>query len=130
MKADHNLQKKIIEKKGVAVDGWKVFRALSDILKLKLPYNTHSQLIEHIFKKHPQISRINFVSKAVWTEALEDAFEFKSYTKDYSISNYYQTCPITRASNNMANCTKAFLTKKNNKYEWNLLYIFSEYSNY
>ena len=105
--------KKIIEKKGVAVDGWKVFRALGDLLNIKLCYNSHSQLIEYIFKKHPEISRINFISNASWIDASKDVFKFKPILKDFSVSNYYQTCPITRASNNMANCAKAFLDSKN-----------------
>ena len=33
--------KKIIQNKGLAVDGWKVFRALADKLSIKLKYNNH-----------------------------------------------------------------------------------------
>ena len=53
--------KKIIQSKGEAVDSWKVFRALADKLNIKLLYNNHDQLLNKIFKKHPEISKENYM---------------------------------------------------------------------
>jgi len=98
--------KKIIQNKGVAVDGWKIFRAMADKLNINLDYNNHDQLIKSIFSKHPELSNINKIISSNWSEVKPDNFDIKSSENNYFLENYYQTCPITRASINMANCKK------------------------
>ena len=98
--------KKIIQNKGLAVDGWKVFRALADKFNIKLDYNNHEQLIENIFKKHPEIEKVNSIISANWTNIKPENSNIKGSENNYFLENYYQTCPITRASSNMANCKK------------------------
>jgi NADH-quinone oxidoreductase subunit G len=103
--------KKIIQNKGIAVDGWKVFRALADKLGIKLKYNNHEQLLERIFKIHPEISSINEIVPAKWIKSNKSIPRIKSLKSSFLVKNYYQSCPITRASINMANCMKRFSKK-------------------
>ena len=104
--------KKIIQNKGVAVDGWKIFRAMADKLNINLEYNDHDQLIKNIFGKHPEISEINSIKPANWSEVKSDIFDIKPSNNNYFLENYYQTCPITRASINMANCKKNLINEE------------------
>ena len=104
--------KKIIQNKGLAVDGWKVFRALADKFNIKLKYNNHQQLLDRIFKLHPEISSINEIVPAKWIKSNKSLPKIKSLKSSFLVKNYYQSCPITRASINMANCIKRF-SKKN-----------------
>ena len=103
--------KKIIQNKGLAVDGWKVFRALADKLSIKLKYNNHQQLLDRIFKLHPEISSINEIVPAKWIKPNKSLPKIKSLKSSFLVKNYYQSCPITRASSNMANCIKRFSKK-------------------
>ena len=103
--------KKIIQNKGLAVDGWKVFRALADKLGIKLKYNNHQQLLDRIFKLHPEISSINEIVPAKWIKSNKSIPKIKSLKSSFLVKNYYQSCPITRASINMANCIKRFSKK-------------------
>ena len=104
--------KKITNNKGLAVDSWKVFRALADKFKIKLNYNNHEELINKIFKKHPEISKLNTIKPSNWNKSNKNELQLKPTNKNYLITNYYQTCCITRASTNMANCVKSFTNKK------------------
>ena len=104
--------KKIIQNKGLAVDGWKVFRAMADRLNINLEYNDHDQLIKSIFSKHPEISDINSIKSSNWSAVKSDIVDIKSSDNNYFLENYYQTCPITRASINMANCKKSLINEE------------------
>ena len=104
--------KKIIQNKGLAVDGWKVFRALADKLDIKLKYNNHEELIKSIFDKHPEISNVNSIKPAIWNSIKSDNLDLKSSVNNYFLRNYYQTCPITRASSNMAKCNKELINEE------------------
>ena len=101
--------KKIIQNKGLAVDGWKVFRALADKLNINLEYNNHEQLIKSIFHKHPEIAEINSIKPSNWSNVKSDNFDLNPSESNYFLENYYQTCPITRASSNMAKCKKELI---------------------
>ena len=103
--------KKVIQNKGLAVDGWKIFRALANKLNIELKYNNHQQLLDRIFKLHPEISSINEIVPAKWIKPNKRLSRIRSLKSSFLVKNYYQSCPITRASINMANCTKRFLKK-------------------
>ena len=104
--------KKIIQNKGLAVDGWKIFRALADKLGIKLKYNNHQQLLDRIFKLHPEISSINEIVPAKCLKSNKSIPKIRSLKSSFLVKNYYQSCPITRASINMANCIKRFSKKE------------------
>ncbi len=103
--------KKIIQNKGIAVDSWKIFRALADKFNFKFSYNNHKQLLNKIFKLHPEISLINEIVSSDWISSKTESIKLKPLKSNFTVLNYYQTCPITRASTNMANCQKSFFKK-------------------
>ena len=111
-----NSLKKIIQNKGIAVDSWKIFRALADKFNLKFSYNNHEQLLDKIFKLHPEISLINQIVTAEWKSSKESVIKLKPLKNNFAVTNYYQTCPITRASTNMANCQKRYLHTDGSKF--------------
>ncbi|MAH88540.1 MAG: NADH-quinone oxidoreductase subunit G [Pelagibacterales bacterium] len=108
--------KKIIQNKGIAVDSWKIFRALADNFNLKFSYNNHEQLLNKIYKLHPEISFINQIISSEWKSFKSSSIKLKTLKSNFAVVNYYQTCPVTRASNNMANCRKRFLKKDESKF--------------
>ena len=83
--------KKIIQNKGLAVDAWKVFRALADKLGIKLKYNNHQQLLDRIFKLHPEISSINQIVPANWKKSNKNIPKIKSLKSSFLVKNYYQS---------------------------------------
>jgi NADH-quinone oxidoreductase subunit G len=104
--------KKILHNKGMAVDSWKVFRALADKLNVNLKYNNHDQLLENIFRNHPEISNINTIISSKWEKPLDKINQLKTFYNNFLVENYYQTCPITRASTILANCKKYLIKNK------------------
>ena len=66
----------------------------------------------HFEPEHPEISEINSIKPANWSEVKSDIFDIKSSNNNYFLENYYQTCPITRASINMANCKKNLINEE------------------
>ena len=60
----------------------------------------------------PYLSEINSIKSSNWREVKSDVFDIKPSDNNYFLENYYQTCPITRASINMANCKKDLINKE------------------
>ena len=98
---------------GQAREDWKILRAFSDTIGHKLPYDTLEALRTRLEQVDPAFGRIGFLPRFGCTDqsgppgdpaALSDApFE-------PTITDYYQTDPISRASPTMAACTKASST--------------------
>ena len=102
---------KVVDNLGLAVDSWKIFRALGDKLKLKLNFNNHKQLLDEIFSQYPHISSINNLTATAWKKLSLEKILVNSENIDTTINNFYQTCSISRASPNMAACVKELLHK-------------------
>lgn len=93
---------------GEAREDWKILRALSGELGQALPYDTLTQLRQHMAQVNPVFATLDTLVPAAWgpfgqTGAIADA-HFAS-----PIENFYMTDPISRASVTMAQCTDAFL---------------------
>jgi NADH-quinone oxidoreductase subunit G len=93
---------------GDAREDWAILRALSDTLGHKLPYDSLGALRQAMFAAHPHLMRVDQV-------AAGDAADIKKLAKlggtldkaplRSSVSNFYLTNPITRASAIMAECS-------------------------
>ncbi len=103
---------KVTNNYGKAVDSWKIFRALGDKFNINFNFNNHKELMIEIYKKYPHLSKINDTVKAKWANVAEDNIKIKKEYFDTTVTNFYQTCSISRASSNMAACVKEFLQKK------------------
>ncbi|MDE0385682.1 MAG: NADH-quinone oxidoreductase subunit NuoG [Defluviicoccus sp.] len=93
---------------GEAREDWRILRALSETLGRKLPCDTVEQVRARMAAIAPVLAGIGAVERAPWQAFGEDG------TPDPGplgtvIGNYYMTDPISRSSETMAACTRAFL---------------------
>ena len=110
--------KKITSNLGKAVDAWKIFKALDQKISDKIKFNNHSELLKSIFENYPSISNIgNYVAQK-WIKTNKKKVLLTSEKNNFNTNNFYQTCSISRSSENMANCVKTILKSKKVKDEF------------
>ena len=93
---------------GDAKEDWTILRALSEKMGKTLPYNTHQELRNRIFKEFPHLAQLN--TKPI--EALvasEHTASVGNKAFQRVVTNFYQTDPISRASVTMTKCVEAFI---------------------
>ncbi len=93
---------------GDAHEDWAILRALSDVLKHKLPYDSLAALRQALFKAHPHLMRIGQITQA--EPAAVQTLSGLGGTADkaafaVSVDDFYFTNPIARASAVMAECS-------------------------
>ena len=93
---------------GDAREGWAIFRALSDVLGKRLPFDSLAQLRAALVAAHPHFAAIDEIAAAD-ASALKDlaglsgAFDKAPFGQ--TIADFYLTNPIARASAVMAECS-------------------------
>ena len=93
---------------GDAREDWAILRALSDVLGKKLPYDSLAALRQALYKAHPHMMRLGHIApgeaadiqKLAALGGAADKSPFRS-----SITDFYFTNPIARASAVMAECS-------------------------
>lgn len=93
---------------GEAREDWSIFRALSEVLGVKLPYDSLAALRQALFREHPHFARIGQIMpggpadirQLSQVQGSVDKAPFRSV-----IDDYYLTNPIARASAVMAECS-------------------------
>lgn len=102
---------------GQAREDWKIVRALSEMCGSALPYDTLKEVRARLAEVAPHMAKTDDVEPALWLNGatyahvpaksakVDDAIPLAS-----SVSNFYMTDAITRASATMAKCTKARAT--------------------
>ena len=85
---------------GDAREGWAIIRALSAKLGATLPFDSLSQLRGQIFKEFPHLAALDVVPENQWKKAKPK--KLKGGAFNCTISDYYLTNPIARASKTMA----------------------------
>jgi NADH-quinone oxidoreductase subunit G len=93
---------------GDAREDWAILRALSDVLKNRLPYDSLAALRQALFRAHPHMMRIGQITpadpadlqKLAGLGAAADKAAFSSTVEDY-----YFTNAIARCSAVMAECS-------------------------
>ena len=94
---------------GDAKEDWKILRALSGGFEKPLPYDTLPQLRRRMIDAAPSFQAIDMAGGAEWAD-FGTAGDLDEKTPLLTpITNYYMTCPISRASQTMAQCTEVFL---------------------
>jgi NADH-quinone oxidoreductase subunit G len=93
---------------GDAREDWAILRALSDVLKHRLPYDSLRALRQELFKSYPHLMRIGEITPADPAgirklAALGGNAEKAPFTS--IVDDFYLTNPITRASAVMAECS-------------------------
>ena len=98
---------------GEAREDWAIIRALSARLEQTLPYDTHFQLRERIFKEWPHLGQFDVITPAAAesrTPPKEASTKFKPFT--HSKGSYYLKNAICRASDTMHKCVEEFLPQQ------------------
>jgi NADH-quinone oxidoreductase subunit G len=93
---------------GDAREDWSILRALSDLLGVKLPYDSLAALRQALFKDKPQLARIGQIVPSGPADIRQlsqqkgepDKTPFRS-----AVDDFYLTNPIARASAVMADCS-------------------------
>jgi NADH-quinone oxidoreductase subunit G len=90
--------------KGEAKEDWSIFRALSEIVGHKLPYDSHEQLREKLFAEHPIFAGFDFAPGK--TDFDPSGVGAKGTLSDAplrsGIEDFYMTNAVARASLTMA----------------------------
>lgn len=88
---------------GDAREDWTILRALSDIVGETLPYNTLSELRVALNEAVPETATLDTLPEADWGDFGTDGDIAKTPIVPIG-GNFYQTNPIARASDVMAEC--------------------------
>jgi NADH-quinone oxidoreductase subunit G len=92
---------------GDAREDWKILRALSEVLGLRLPYDTLGQLRQHLIEVAPSFAHIDEIGPAEWGD-FGEAGPSTGEPFRHPFETYYMTDPISRSSPTMAACLDAF----------------------
>ncbi len=99
---------------GDAREDWTIVRALSERLDHTLPYNNLDQVRAKLRDVNPVFTHLDEVVAADWdTFGTAGTIDAAAFT--YPVDNYYQTDPISRASQTMAQCTQEFVLGQSGK---------------
>ena len=93
---------------GDAREDWAIFRALSEVFGVKLPYDSLSTLRVALFKERPQLARVGQIIPSGPADIRQLAAQKGQVQKApfrAAIGDYYLTNPIARASAVMAECS-------------------------
>ena len=99
---------------GDAREDWTIIRALSERLGHTLPYDNLDQLRAKLRDVSPVFTHMDEVVAADW-DAFGAPGTIDATPFAYPIDNYYQTDPISRASQTMAQCTQEFVMGQSGK---------------
>ena len=93
---------------GDAREDWTILRALSGALGKPLPFDDLGALRQAMVEAVPHLGGVDQIAAAGWAlpgvaGAMQDA------AFEPVISNYYMTCPISRTSKTMAECTEVYM---------------------
>ena len=93
---------------GEAREDWRIIRALSEAIGHKLHFDTVEEVRRRMCAIAPTFGRIGQAVSAPWAgfggDGTADDVPFRS-----PIMNFYMTDPVSRASETMAKCTRAFV---------------------
>jgi NADH-quinone oxidoreductase subunit G len=93
---------------GDAREEWAIFRALSDVLGVKLPYDSLTALRQALFEAHPHLARIGQVMPSGPSDVRQLSMAGGNVDKApfaAAIEDFYLTNPIARASAIMGECS-------------------------
>ncbi|WP_404713467.1 NADH-quinone oxidoreductase subunit NuoG [Sphingomonas sp. MMS24-J13] len=92
---------------GDAREDWSIFRALSDVLGHKLPFDTLDQLRAQMEAEVPALGALGEIADYGWSMPSLDAAASGAIA--YPIKDFYLTNPIARASDTMQRCSAELL---------------------
>ncbi|XP_072393947.1 NADH-ubiquinone oxidoreductase 75 kDa subunit, mitochondrial [Diabrotica undecimpunctata] len=106
---------------GRAREDWKIIRALSEILGVKLPYDNLSEIRDRLDEVAPHLTRYGSAEEANYFKQAAELAKSSDKELDHNspvdvkikeLKDYYMTDAISRASPTMAKCVQAVLKQK------------------
>lgn len=108
---------------GQAKEDWKIIRALSEIIGLKLPYDNLLEIRDRLNEVAPHLTRYGeaeranyFKEAALLSEGNKQVNDSPIELKIKELQDYFMTDSISRASPTMAKCVQAVLKQKESKH--------------
>lgn len=109
---------------GLAREDWKILRALGEVVGVKLPYDTLTQVRARLTEVSPNLTRYGDVEAAnYFAQAVELAKLVKAQpssapldVRQKTLEDFYITDSISRASPTMAKCVQAVKKQRQSKY--------------
>ena len=102
------LARQAVQPPGDAREDWAIIRALSDVVGGGLEFTTLGDVRARLVDANPLFDQIGEVAPAPWAPFGEPGPTL-SESLASPLSNYYMTCPISRASETMAECSRQFV---------------------
>ncbi|MDH3737724.1 MAG: NADH-quinone oxidoreductase subunit NuoG, partial [Alphaproteobacteria bacterium] len=93
---------------GDAREDWTIIRALSDAVGGGLGFSTLGDVRARLVEVNPVFDRVGDIEPWPWS-AFGEPGSMTSEPLESSVANYYMTCPISRASATMAECSREFV---------------------
>lgn len=90
---------------GEAKEDWKVLRALSEVVGKTLAFDNLDELRGNMYAGYPHFAELDEIKKSKLKISESKAKLPKKF--EYTIKNFYMTCPISRNSKTMAECVDA-----------------------
>ncbi|MGH1398368.1 MAG: NADH-quinone oxidoreductase subunit NuoG [Alphaproteobacteria bacterium] len=97
---------------GEAKEDWKILRALSERVGDTLPYDTLLQLRKRINKIDKAFGKIDEIAPVEWSKFGDSKGKVLAKKFENSVSHYYLTNAIARASDTMRDCQAEFVGEK------------------
>ena len=91
---------------GDAKEDWKIIRAFSEVYGSTLKFDTVEELRNDLFALCPHFAELDTVKAAKWSKFGTSA-KLSDVPLQAAMESYYMTCPISRASETMAECRSA-----------------------
>ena len=91
---------------GDAKEDWKILRAFSEVYGSTLKFDTVEELRNDLFALCPHFAELDIVKAAKWSKFGTSA-KLSDVPLQAAMESYYMTCPISRASETMAECRSA-----------------------
>mgnify|MGYP004500860353 CR=1 FL=1 len=100
---------KAVDAPGDAREDWAIFRALSDMVGHKLPFDSFGELRQRLFADYPAFAQPGLVTFD-WAPPSLEATQIASGTSvTYPIQDFYLTNPIARSSPTLQRCSEEIL---------------------
>jgi NADH-quinone oxidoreductase subunit G len=100
---------KAVDPPGDAREDWSIFRALSDVLGRKLPFDSLAELRANLCADDPRFAEAGLL-RFDWAPPTLDAVTIPTGTElSYPIQDFYLTNPIARASPTLQRCSAEIL---------------------
>jgi len=93
---------------GEAKEDWAILRALSEVLCVRLPFDSLQDLRKKLFDSYPHLARMDEILPGRHSDLVslaKEAKKMEKFTFTPALEDFYLTNPIARASSVMAECS-------------------------